>query len=316
MDLFSINSVADKLGLSVHQLRRWELMFSLEIRRGRGQQRQYRAEDVSVLERIKELVEQGWPTSQIRPQLEAEGLLTPKLIGLPSPVGDQEILVESVVGLRSFVERKFIDLSRQIEELRQLFITISLRQELQDDLDSPWQPLSKELTSDSRQSQAEEIAIGPNIGLPAIGMPMSPPIRPAIASANNISQINSFSNPPAVSKPIEDDFDEIEEIDEIDEIEEVDETDEIEEIVPVSPVMPVKAEIKAPPATAMGLGEITDQNYLTILGRALDLVSWTDEQADNYSNKNFNVAHWDELGRSQAERLINHLAELYEGKTA
>src|SRR3984957_5478726 len=163
MDLMSINSVASRLGLSVHQLRRWELMFGLEIKRGRGQQRQYRAEDVSVLERIRELVEQGWPTTQIRPQLEAEGLLTPKLIGLPSPVGDQEILVESVVGLRNFVERKFIDLSRQIEELRQLFITISLKQELQDDLDSPWQPLSKELTSDSRQSQAEEIAIGPNI---------------------------------------------------------------------------------------------------------------------------------------------------------
>ena len=72
MDLMSINAVAARLGLSVHQLRRWELMFGLEIKRGRGQQRQYRSEDLSVLERIKELVEQGWPTSQIRPQLEAD----------------------------------------------------------------------------------------------------------------------------------------------------------------------------------------------------------------------------------------------------
>ncbi len=298
MDLLSINSVADRLGLSVHQLRRWELMFSLEIRRGRGQQRQYRAEDVSVLERIKELVEQGWPTSQIRPQLEAEGLLTPKLIGLPSPVGDQEILVESVVGLRSFVERKFIDLSRQIEELRQLFITISLKQELQDDLDSPWQPLSKELTSDSRQSQAEEIAIGPNIGLPAIGSTINLSSTNAMTSASASPQMSSFSNAPSFNAPLSSEY------------------DETEESVPASTVIPEKVESKGPPATAMGLGEITDQNYLTLLGRALDLVAWTDEQADNYSNKNFSVAHWDELGRSQAERLINHLAELYEGKTA
>src|SRR5580698_11485070 len=160
-DMLSINNVAAKLGLSVHQLRRWELMFGLEIKRGRGQQRQYREEDMSVLERIKELVEQGWPTSQIRPQLEAEGLLTPKLIGLPSQVGEQEILVESVIGLRNFVERKFIDLSRQIEELRQLFITITLKQELQGELESPWQPLTKEFITEIPQSQAEEIAIGP-----------------------------------------------------------------------------------------------------------------------------------------------------------
>ena len=84
-ELMSINAVAARLTLSVHQLRRWELMFGLEIKRGRGQQRQYRAEDLSVLERIKELVDQGWPTSQIRPQLEAEGLVSPKLIGLPTP---------------------------------------------------------------------------------------------------------------------------------------------------------------------------------------------------------------------------------------
>ena len=104
-DLLSINSVAAKLGLSVHQLRRWELMFGLEIKRGRGQQRQYRPEDLSVLERIKELVEQGWPTSQIRPQLEAEGLVTPKLIGLPPPPGNPEVLMEALIGFRNFTER-------------------------------------------------------------------------------------------------------------------------------------------------------------------------------------------------------------------
>jgi DNA-binding transcriptional MerR regulator len=291
MDLLSINSVADRLGLSVHQLRRWELMFSLEIRRGRGQQRQYRAEDISVLERIKELVEQGWPTSQIRPQLEAEGLLTPKLIGLPSPVGDQEILVESVVGLRSFVERKFIDLSRQIEELRQLFITISLKQELQDDLDSPWQPLSKELTTDTRQTQAEEIAIGPSIGMSATGMPNLPPIGAVAQKSSYTPAISNISNNSERAEEIETDNES-------------------------ATLQPEKIEFKGPPPTAMGLGEITDQNYLTLLGRALDLVAWTDEQADGYSNKNFSVAHWDELGRSQAEKLINHLAELYEGKIA
>lgn len=286
MDLLSINAVADRLGLSVHQLRRWELMFSLEIRRGRGQQRQYRAEDVSVLERIKELVEQGWPTSQIRPQLEAEGLLTPKLIGLPSPVGDQEILVESVVGLRSFVERKFIDLSRQIEELRQLFITITLKQELQGDLDSPWQPLSKELTTDSRQNQAEEIAIGPNIGMPMVSPLSSTPLSHMATPAHlsNLSSANA-SDTSVSAMP---------------------------EIMPVGE----KVESKGPPPTPMGLGEITDQNYLTVLGRALDLLAWTDEQADSYSSKNFGMAHWDELGRSEAERLINHLAEIYEGKIA
>ncbi|HEY9712751.1 MAG TPA: hypothetical protein V6C72_04740, partial [Chroococcales cyanobacterium] len=58
---------------------------------------------------------------------------------------------------------------------------------------------------------------------------------------------------------------------------------------------------------SLGLGEVTDQNYLTVLGRALDLVGWTDEQADSFSQKSFGIPHWDELGRSQAEQLINHL---------
>src|SRR5262249_34070558 len=107
-DLLSINTVAARLELSVHQLRRWELMFGLEIKRGRGQQRQYRPEDLTVLERIRELVEQGWPTSQIRPQLEAEGLITPKLIGLPQAPANPEVLMESVIGFPTFCDPRFI----------------------------------------------------------------------------------------------------------------------------------------------------------------------------------------------------------------
>jgi hypothetical protein len=59
-----------------------------------------------------------------------------------------------------------------------------------------------------------------------------------------------------------------------------------------------------------GLGEVTDQNYLTVLGRALDLIGWSDEQADSFSLKTFGVPHWDELGRSQAEKLVAHLVSL------
>jgi DNA-binding transcriptional MerR regulator len=244
-DLMSINSVAARLGLSVHQLRRWELMFGLEIKRGRGQQRQYRSEDLSVLERIKELVEQGWPTSQIRPQLEAEGLVSPKLIGFPTPPGNPEVLMEAVIGLRNFTERRFIEISRQIEELRELLITVTLRQELQGELNSPWQPVSKELLADVKHYPAEEIAIGPSV------------------DSNNQG-----------------------------------------------------SEALAPKQTGSGLGEITDQNYLTVLGRALDLIGWTDEQADSYSLKTFGVAHWDELGRSQAEGLITYLVNQFESRSA
>jgi hypothetical protein len=65
--------------------------------------------------------------------------------------------------------------------------------------------------------------------------------------------------------------------------------------------------VQAPAQKGPFLGEITDQNYLTILGRALDLVGWSDEQADSFSVSRFKVPHWDELGRSQAEVLIEHL---------
>jgi DNA-binding transcriptional MerR regulator len=244
-ELFSINAVAARLGLSVHQLRRWELMFGLEIKRGRGQQRQYRSEDLSVLERIKELVEQGWPTSQIRPQLEAEGLVSPKLIGLPPPPGNPEVLMEALIGFRSFTERRFIELSRQIDELRQLLISITLKQELQGETSSPWQPVQTEFMPEVRHYPAEEINLGQiNLG-PTVNL-----------------------NP---------------------------ETQEPE------------LDIDTGVSVSMSLGEVTDQNYLTVLGRALDLVGWTDEQADSFSLKSFGIPHWDELGRSQAERLIDHL---------
>lgn len=262
MDLMSINAVAARLGLSVHQLRRWELMFGLEIKRGRGQQRQYRSEDLSVLERIKELVEQGWPTSQIRPQLEAEGLVTPKLIGLPTTPGNPEVLMEALIGLRNFTERRFIEISRQIDELRQLLITVTLKQELQGEITSPWQPVSQELLSDVRHYPAEEIEIGP-----AIGPSVSPP-----------QEVTVSPRPPEQPAPMQ------------------------------------QQQQQKP--QGMGLGEITDQNYLTVLGRALDLIGWTDEQADSYSMKTFSIPHWDELGRRQAEALIGHLETIFQGRVA
>ncbi len=164
-DMLSINNVAAKLGLSVHQLRRWELMFGLEIKRGRGQQRQYRDEDLSVLERIKELVEQGWPTSQIRPQLEAEGLVSPKLIGVTPSPGNPEVLQESIIGLRNFTERRFIEISKQIDELRQLLISVTLKQELSADKASPWQPTASEFMPAPKIQPAQEITIGPQISI-------------------------------------------------------------------------------------------------------------------------------------------------------
>lgn len=177
VDMLSINAVAAKLGLSVHQLRRWELMFGLEIKRGRGQQRQYRSEDMSVLERIKELVEQGWPTSQIRPQLEAEGLVTPKLIGLPPPPGNPEVLMEALIGFRNFTERRFIEISRQIDELRQLMISITLKQELNGETSSPWQPMQREFAPEPKASPEQEFNIGPDYsaGPPVEFTPPPPP---------------------------------------------------------------------------------------------------------------------------------------------
>ena len=257
-DLMSINTVAAKLGLSVHQLRRWELMFGLEIKRGRGQQRQYRPEDLTVLERIKELVEQGWPTSQIRPQIEAEGLITPKIIGVPQQPGNPEVILESIIGFRNFCERRFIELSKQIDELRQLVISLSLKQELAGESDSPWQPVENETASISVEPIAppppQEIAIGPEVNVT-----VEPPVREGdeVAAAPLIEEVEQVN---------------------------------------------------------LGLGEVTDQNYLTVLGRALDMIGWTDEEADEYSEKTFGISHWDELGRSQAEMLVAHLVSLIREK--
>lgn len=497
-DLLSINNVADKLQLSVHQLRRWELMFGLEIKRGRGQQRQYRPEDLSVLERIKELVEQGWPTSQIRPQLEAEGLLSPKLIGIPPNPGNPEVLQEAIIGLRNFTERRFIELSKQVDELRQLLISITLKQEIATDKTSPWQPVTTEYVPTPKAPPPQEFNIGPQISLdppsakpavpppgfgprPIIGAsnsdlsgtsqygqsaqtsqpktPVIPPPQPAAvrygtippqpaaagdseqtASAQTASHLpmslqshpsiiqdeeptlektnpdlaqrvdpdadtprgenalasgfgssaaqltpeaktaieDRFAIPPLPPNPFkteptsapsgstsggaaqaaisqdflqnfapasipapapdfEDQADMEEEVVEEVEHEEsgdlsntgpLEETGEVEMAAPPEPPPPMpipagpqvdfgpKVSAPTPQVTAQrvddnfGLGEVTDQNYLTVLGRALDLIGWTDEQADGYSLKAFNVPHWDELGRSQAEKLVAHLVGL------
>jgi len=203
-DMLSINAVAAKLGLSVHQLRRWELMFGLEIKRGRGQQRQYRSEDMSVLERIKELVEQGWPTSQIRPQLEAEGLVTPKLIGLPPPPGNPEVLSEALIGFRNFTERRFIEISRQIDELRQLLISITLKQELQGEPSSPWQPVQREFAPEPKAAPPQEISIGPDFSAgPPVEFtpppPPPPPQRTSIIGAPAVPKESTFEVGPSSS---------------------------------------------------------------------------------------------------------------------
>jgi len=254
-ELMSINTVAARLGLSVHQLRRWELMFGLEIKRGRGQQRQYRAEDLSVLERIKELVEQGWPTSQIRPQLEAEGLITPKLIGLPPAPGNPEVLMESLIGFRNFSERRFIEISKQIDELRQLVISLSLKQELSGERTSPWQPIREEYLSPMPPTlPPQEISIGPAV---------------------------TAAPPPASSAAFE-----------------ADEVDEEVEAAPAAKEDPVFRE------------ELSDQNYLTVLGKVLDHVGWSDDQADQYCSKNYSITDWTQLGRSQTEKFIAYLKTL------
>ncbi|MBX3073405.1 MerR family transcriptional regulator [Candidatus Obscuribacterales bacterium] len=305
--MMSINTVAARLGLSVHQLRRWELMFGLEIKRGRGQQRQYRPEDLTILERIKELVEQGWPTSQIRPQIEAEGLITPKLIGMPTPPGNPEVVLESLIGMRTFCERRFIEISRQIDELRQLVISLSLKQELSGETDSPWQPMepAEPVREEPRPVlPPQEITLGPEIRTSA-----PPPhiqaaaaaaaAATAAAAAQQQSPSTSATQPTMIGVPSS--------------------SSPSTPGTSATPGAPATPGASAPPppaftaapvSEAVTLGEVTDQNYLTVLGRALDLIGWTDEEADEYSEKTFGIPHWDELGRSQAERLVAHLVTL------
>lgn len=310
-DMLSINTVAAKLGLSVHQLRRWELMFGLEIKRGRGQQRQYRSEDLLVLERIKELVEQGWPTSQIRPQLEAEGLITPKLIGVPQSAGNPEMLMEAVIGLRSFAERRFTEMSKQIDELKQLVIAITLKNELQGEMVSPWQPTEDEFAPPSPAGTAPNAS---SFSPPAMPGPAAMPSgsSPSPAEMPGVSQPSPVGAMPCIAPPEES----RENIGP-----EVRMTDD--NFAPANNIKMSAApsqphfsagELSPSKPPSVSLGDVTDQNFLTVLGKALDLIGWTDEQADEYSMREFEIEHWDELGRSQAEKLIAHLIELIESR--
>lgn len=297
-DLMSINTVAAKLGLSVHQLRRWELMFNLDIKRGRGQQRQYRPEDISCLERIKELVEQGWPTNQIRPQLEAEGLITPRLIGVPQQPGNPEVVLESIIGFRNFAERRFIELSKQIDELRQLVISVSLKQDMASEADTssrlvsiepepkeapksePEAEVKSEIVEPPPPMPEKEITLGPEVAVSTDVQPSSAKAEVEVVAEPSASP-EVVTEPAPVEKPVEE----------------------------AAQVPEVKSEEVAAqaPEPEFHIDEVTDQNYLTVLGKALDLIGWTDEQADEYSEKTFNVPHWDELGRSHAEKLVAHI---------
>lgn len=286
-------------------------MFGLEIKRGRGQQRQYRPEDLTVLERIKELVEQGWPTSQIRPQLEAEGLITPKLIGMPQQPGNPEMLMEAIIGLRSFAERRFIEISRQIDELRQLMISITLKQELRNEISSPWQPIEEEFAPPQISLPAQEISIGPAVAVsPPLAVPPAPILNPYQGTTTGAPH-----QPLSTVIESPNGFDDEEFNHELFGMEEesggispgaTEAKEAPMAAAPPRPSVPAAVSASAPKAPPL-LGEITDQNYLTMLGKALDLVGWSDEQADQYSMKSFGVPHWDELGRSQAEKLIDHL---------
>jgi len=79
------------------------------------------------LNESKSLLSRAGRLHRIRPQLEAEGLITPKLIGVPQQPGNPEMLMEAIIGLRGFAERRFIEISKQIDELRQLMISITLK---------------------------------------------------------------------------------------------------------------------------------------------------------------------------------------------
>jgi len=66
----------------------------------------------------------------------------------------------------------------------------------------------------------------------------------------------------------------------------------------------------------LGLDEVTNKNYLKVLARALDLVRWSDKQADSYSLSSFGVPEWDKLSRSQAEEMIASLVRVAEQQLA
>lgn len=335
-DLMSINTVAARLGLSVHQLRRWELMFGLDIKRGRGQQRQYRPEDLTVLERIKELVEQGWPTSQIRPQIEAEGLITPRLIGVPQQPGNPEVVLESIIGFRNFSERRFIEISKQIDELRQLVISITLKQELAGEADSPWKPVQDEedeVETDTEpvepipQRPVEEITLGPQVAVStdmhAAPAPPEPPVAETQRSQPESALIPASSTQEGrvedeekgsvadvVSEPVQA-ASPVQELasDSVAASQPDPAPESASAAAPSAPPSPPAKSASASSA-AYHIDEVTDQNYLTVLGKALDIIGWTDEQADEFSEKTYQVPHWDELGRSHAEKMVAHIKSL------
>ncbi len=364
-DLMSINTVAARLGLSVHQLRRWELMFGLDIKRGRGQQRQYRQEDLTVLERIRELVEQGWPTSQIRPQIEAEGLITPRLIGVPQQPGNPEVVLESIIGFRNFAERRFIEISKQIDELRQLVISITLKQELAGEADSPWKAVREEeediVETDTSpvepppQRPVEEITLGPQIAVstdvqsrpaPPVQIPPQPqpeaqasfriasaPSAPSSGTAVGLSSGATLAGDTGEREGApfseqgaefsgEESFEDSEfEADTEPVSSEVSSAAEpaVSNAVPASSASTGPVPPPPPPQAVVSaeyhIDEVTDQNYLTVLGKALDIIGWTDEQADEYAEKTFQVPHWDELGRSYAEKMVAHIKSLLSGSS-
>ena len=368
-DLMSINTVAARLGLSVHQLRRWELMFGLDIKRGRGQQRQYRPEDLTVLERIKELVEQGWPTSQIRPQIEAEGLITPRLIGVPQQPGNPEVVLESIIGFRNFAERRFIEISKQIDELRQLVISITLKQELAGEADSPWKPVREEeednIETDTSpvepppQRPVEEITLGPQIAVstdvqsrpaPPVHIPPQPQPEPQVQASFPAVSAPSTPSPGASAgisggvtapgdaaeregSPFSEQGSEFSGAESFEDSEFEDDTEPVSleaspaaesavsNAVPASSAStgPVPSPPPPPPQAVVSaeyhIDEVTDQNYLTVLGKALDIIGWTDEQADEYAENTFQVPHWDELGRSYAEKMVAHIKSLLSGSS-
>ena len=303
-DVLSINTVAAKLGLSVHQLRRWELMFGLEIKRGRGQQRQYRSEDLLVLERIKELVEQGWPTSQIRPQIEGEGLITPKLIGVPQQSGSPEMIMESVIGLRNFTERRFTEISRQLDELKQLMISVTLKSELRSEISAPWQPVEDEHAPASHEPGSDEITIVRTVHVDMVSVPE---FVPDAGSGRSFPVPDELAPIGITLPPFNEQDDLLVEEDEL-------LAEESESVLDEEDEECQEDEDSAAPSTALsakllerGLQELTDRNFLDVLGKLLDKISWSDEQADQYSEKEFGIEHWDELERSRAEMLIAYL---------
>jgi hypothetical protein len=168
--------------------------------------------------------------------LEAEGLITPKLIGMPQTPGNPEMLMEAMIGFRSFSERRFLEISKQIDELRQLMISLTLKQELKGEIASPWTPLEEQFSPMLNLPAPQEISIGSGVGM-----------------SGNSRNRSVYEEDP------------------------------------------------------LPIGELTDQNYIDLLGRALDFVGWSDVQADNYSQTTFGIAHWDQLGRGQAESLITVL---------